>query len=348
MSRGSRPPDPGVWASEFDGCLPHPSTSGDKPSDKVHTYRTVSSQTFVPQNPRHVEAFALTGNKYQGYNGLTDRAGLVEEHWKEGVGTSRWVRWVREQVYVLLALAAAAATTLFIFHYLAAAGQRVSVIVAAHDIAAGAQITEEMVRPAAVHASGVHPEAAAQAGAVVGRYSLVPVHQGEQILVPQLSGDEADRGFLTQLAPNERAMFVPLNLGRGLGGAVAAGDRVDVIFVPSEQKMGRSGAGTVLHGARVLDIRTDRGLPLEVKENKDPGFLGVLLAVTSQEAEQLAFYLEHGQLFLTLGGFRAKAGSLSGQMSFPLPPPPALAPGETTASGAALDVPATGPVGGTP
>ncbi|MHB9145156.1 MAG: Flp pilus assembly protein CpaB [Symbiobacteriia bacterium] len=223
-----------------------------------------------------------------------------------------WVRRLREQAYLILALAAATATALFIYHYLAAADQRVSVIVAAADIAEGTQITVDMLKTASMHPTGVHPEALVQTAAVAGRFSLAPVHQGEQILMSQLSTDEGSRGFLSRLTPGERAMFLPVTLGRGLGGAVAPRDRVDVVFVANEQKLGRGGATTVLQGVRVLDVRSDRGLALQDQKGKngsDPGFLGVLLAVSADEAEQLAFYQEHGQLYLTLGGFKAKTAA---------------------------------------
>lgn len=261
-----------------------------------------------------------------------------------------WVRRLREQAYLLLALAAAAATALFIYHYLVAADQRVSVVVAATDIGEGTQITADMLRLVSMHPTGVHPEALPQAALAVGRFSLVPVHQGEQVLQSQLSADEGSRGFLARLAPGERAMFLPVSLGRGLGGAVTPRDRVDIIFVANEQKLGRGGATTVLQGARVLDVRSDRGLTLQAQQSKnssDPGFLGVLLAVKAIEAEQLAFYQEHGELYLTLGGFKAQAAAQASsepfgaaliqsvQLPVGVTPPAAVAPGSEQEGGMA-------------
>lgn len=233
----------------------------------------------------------------------------------------RWMRWVHEQVFLLLALAAAAVTALLIFRFLAAADQKVAVVVASRDIAPGTEITAGMIREVSIHPSGLHPEAATGAGLAVGRFSLVPVHQGEQILLPQLSSDESKRGYLAEMSDTQRAMLVPVNLTRGLGGAVADGDRVDVIFVPNEQKMGRSGVATVLEDALVLDVRDDRGLSRQTAEDRDSGFLGVLLAVQPEQAERLAFYVEHGQLFLTLAGFRAAPSGRSETAGLVLPVP---------------------------
>lgn len=239
----------------------------------------------------------------------------------------RWMRWIHDQVFLLLALAAAAATALLIFRFLAAADQKVAVVVASRDIAPGAQITAGMVKEASIHPSGLHPEAVTGTGLAVGRFSLVPVHQGEQLLLSQMSDDQGKRGYLARMTGTERAMFIPVNLARGLGGAVAEGDRVDVIFVPSEQKMGRSGVATVLEDALVLDVRDDRGLSRQTSEGKDSGFLGVLLAVQPEQAERLAFYLEHGQLFLSLGGFRAAPSGRSETAGLALPLPDAAQEG---------------------
>lgn len=264
-----------------------------------------------------------------------------------------WVRWIRDQAYLLLALAAAGATALFIYHWLSAADRRVQVVVAAADIPQGQSVTAEMLRLVSVHPSGRHPEAIGESGDAVGRFSLVPVHQGEQLLVSQLSDDEGSRGFLGQLGPAERAMLVPVSLGRGLGGAVLAGDRVDLVFVANEQKLGRGGAATVLRGARVLDVRSDRGVSLgepaakNSRVGEDRGFLGVLLAVTAEEAEQLAFYIEHGQVFLVLDGFRADAtAGRKAAGSGGLGTPPALGslppPGTGATTGTLVPLPSEG------
>jgi len=239
----------------------------------------------------------------------------------------RWTRWVHEQVFLLLAVAAAVVTALLIFRFLSAADQKTAVVLAAQDIPPGAEITAGMIREVSMHPSGLHPEAVTEAGLAVGRFSLVPVHQGEQLLSSQVSDDQGSRGFLAEMTGTERAVFLPVTLARGLGGAVTKGDRVDVIFVPSEQKMGRSGVATVLESARVLDVRDDRGLSRQNEEGKDSGFLGVLLAVQPEQAERLAFYLEHGQLFLSLGGFRAVPTGQAGTPGLVLPVPEATRQG---------------------
>ncbi|MFS8641297.1 MAG: Flp pilus assembly protein CpaB, partial [Symbiobacteriaceae bacterium] len=115
---------------------------------------------------------------------------------------------------------------------------------------------------------------------VVGRVLRRPVVAGEPVLQADLAPGEG-AGLSLALDEGQQAFFLPTGLEQGLGGAVEAGDRVDVIFVGGQGPTGLS--RTLLESVLVLQVRDDEG---RRAEGGRP--LGVLLAVTPWQAEQLA------------------------------------------------------------
>lgn len=96
-------------------------------------------------------------------------------------------RRVRLQAALLLSLAAGAA----VWWFLSAVHRPVPVVVAARDIAPNAQITAADVRAATVSAGDRHPKAFSSPEQVVGRTALEPIHEGMQVIAPQVAGQES-------------------------------------------------------------------------------------------------------------------------------------------------------------
>lgn len=179
------------------------------------------------------------------------------------------------------------------------------VVVASRDLTAPVKIEPDMVSVVLRPAAAVHPQAMTAMENVVGRVLRRDVVGGEPVLEADLSPGEAG-GLSLALPPGRQAFFVPTGLEQGLGGAVTAGDRVDVIFVGGEGSAAVS--RTLLESVPVLQVRDEEGRRLE----EDGRPLGVLLAVTPSEAERLAYALAFGQVYLSLAPAAGEATGAPG------------------------------------
>jgi len=202
----------------------------------------------------------------------------------------------------LLAVAAALVTGLLVYAYLGRlAGPQVRVALAARDLPAGSRITPEDVRVVGLPAQAVHGRAADPAG-IVGRYLLADVVVDQLFLEPQLAPAGAAGPVAARLRDGLAAFFLPVSLSHGLGGAVTAGDRVDIIFVPRAAYGERAGGFPLVHGARVLELRAEDGSVYRPQGDGRRLPLGLLLEVRPDDAVQLAHALEHGSLYVMLPG----------------------------------------------
>lgn len=175
----------------------------------------------------------------------------------------------------------------------------VPVVVAARNIPPYTGVESGMLSIAYLPPAALHPQALTDEAKALGRFTTVPVVAGEMLLEAKLSPADGAGAFLNDLAPDERAVFIPTTLARGLGGAVARGQEVDLIYVPTREHDNRPGAWTMFHRLRVLDVRSEKGRSLEEKgEGGLPA--GILVAVKGEEAEKLAYCLETGNVYLAL------------------------------------------------
>ncbi len=216
--------------------------------------------------------------------------------------------------YLLLALASALLASGLTFDVLARADQTAPVVVAAAAVLKFQRIDGGAIKVVNLPVRAIHPQAATRRDDVVGKFSLSDMVPGEQVLKSKLSTNEKDGNFLSRLAPNQRAFLVPLNLARAAGGAIHAGDLVDLIFVASEQKTGASYSRTVAHGIEVLDVRDERGQ--RVRDGSDEALpIGIIVAATNAQAELIALASENGQLYVAIDGYGAMPTVTTGAVS---------------------------------
>lgn len=204
---------------------------------------------------------------------------------------------VKSRWYFLLALGVALMSGLYVYRYLQAINATQPVALAAQDVPAFTAITGDMVKAVSLPVAGVHPEAVRDKSDVVGRYSLHPIRSGEQILEAKITGHGETADFLAGLRPDQRAVMIPVSLRQAVGGSLTPGHRIDVMMVVRGGETG-SLARTLLPGIRVLELHNDQGGAWHPGD--DFPLAGVVVAVSSLEAEKLAFALEHGELYLSL------------------------------------------------
>jgi pilus assembly protein CpaB len=212
---------------------------------------------------------------------------------------------MRDRRLLVLTLLIAAVTCFATYNYVLGLDRRVAVVVAAAALPEFTLLEPGALRLVQLPEGGVHPRAVSSPDELLGKVLTVPVEPGQQILVTQVRTPGTlgtDNQFVAVLGPGERAMMIPVPLGQAVGGGLASRDRVDVIFVADQARLGFAFARVLLQGLRVLDVSGDRGGTSAATRHGAPD--GVVVAVTPKQAERLAFALEHGTLYLVTAGGR--------------------------------------------
>jgi Flp pilus assembly protein CpaB len=165
-----------------------------------------------------------------------------------------------------------------------------------------------MFRPERVAGKLASAGAVADASAIRGKVAIRDIQPGQQLT---LSDFAARGGLVSQLAPNQRAMSIPLDTSHGLNGVLQAGDRVDVYAGISASldrgTTGGTGAGAALRlliaNVPVLEVNQNAGGSLGstgVNTEAD-----VVLKVNASDAGALAFAADNGKVWLVLRGANA-------------------------------------------
>jgi Flp pilus assembly protein CpaB len=190
--------------------------------------------------------------------------------------------------------------------------QVTAVLVAMHDLPVGAQIGDADVSLRQVAAAAVPAGVLSQADQAVGEFMTFPVMAGQFLMPRHVSRTRAGTAITNGLPvpPGYRILSLPVGPAAAVGGALSAGDLVDVVAVPDVAK-GSPGAmfdpaGNTLLGQRVLvlGLRTDQGTGLDADpRNASPGpsKLGsVLLAIPASDEQRYAAAIAADTFVLTL------------------------------------------------
>ena len=209
------------------------------------------------------------------------------------------MRNLRPLVMVLMSLGIGLAAMTVAAQWLRDRGlqQTRTVLVAAHDLAAGTRLESEML-------SVAHwPQDTAQSLAptlsrpqdAAGRVITSAMLRGEPLLQARLAPDGATGGLSALLQEGRRAVTVKVNEIVGVAGFALPGNFVDVMVHttdPQNQPISR----IVLERIRVLAVAQDAG----AQDNKPRVVNAVTLEVTPAEAERMDLARSVGTLSLVL------------------------------------------------
>jgi len=214
-------------------------------------------------------------------------------------------RWNR---YLSAAVLLGGITGLVTWMYLHQLDQRVPVVVPAVAVAPYTALEADMLRTVLLPAQGVHPEALRDMHNLIGKFTLAPLWPGEQILTGMISEATGPSALRAQLSSKARAMFLPAPVSHILGGAITAGDHVDVVFVRRSLD-GPVSSQLLAQDLTVLDVRTEDGRGYG--SSADEPVAGALVVVQPEQAEHLALAIEAGSLYILLRGYGAETVSTS-------------------------------------
>jgi Flp pilus assembly protein CpaB len=147
----------------------------------------------------------------------------------------------RRSAYIVVFLVAALGAG--VLAYLAQ--PRTEIVRARSNIAVLTPITADMLEVVRVSPGDAATQTARSIDAVVGRYAATPVLAGQDVDLRTLEDNPGQRafGFGAPLGPGDVAFALPVDASQAVGGALAAGARVDVVAVPNSLKTQSGGTG---------------------------------------------------------------------------------------------------------
>ncbi|MGE3510102.1 MAG: Flp pilus assembly protein CpaB [Vicinamibacterales bacterium] len=174
-----------------------------------------------------------------------------------------------------------------------------SVVVAATDLAIGAELKPSDLKVVPWPATSLPAGAVTDPQAIVGRGIVMPLIENEPILPMKLASKEAGAGLPPVIPPGLRAMSVRVNEVIGVAGYVLPGTHVDVIATvnPSE-KTSEITSKVILTDVQVLAAGTK--LEQDGEGNKPMAVSVVTLLVNPEEAERLTLASGEGKIQLAL------------------------------------------------
>ena len=143
------------------------------------------------------------------------------------------------------------------------------------------------------------------------RKVLKAVAKNEPLLDVKLSGEDGRAGLSGIIAEGMRAVTIPVDTVKGVGGFVQPGDRVDIVFSQRDQRSGQQTAKIIMEKVKVLTVDQEAdnvGSPKVAKT--------VTLETDTEGAQRLALAAEVGRLSLLLRGVGDEASVEKSVVSF--------------------------------
>lgn len=166
--------------------------------------------------------------------------------------------------------------------------------------------SQQLFHTQSIAAGQVSTGAIADTALLNGKVAVADINPGQQLTASDFA---TSGGYVSELAPDERVISVPLDASHGLQGVVQAGDRVDV-YADLEGSGGASGAVTVLIATNVPVLAADQGAGGGLG-NGSGQQVDAVLKVKAVQAGAFALASDHGKVWLTLrGSDAAEPGAL--------------------------------------
>lgn len=175
----------------------------------------------------------------------------------------------------------------------------VSVLVAVADIPPQSSIAPEMVAMETRPEDAIQPKALTDPEGAIGKITLAPIYQGEQILDSKLATPENANTLSQKTPPGRRAVTIGIDTISGVGGFIHPGDFVDILGIfnlPTPD--GKQVIVTVTLLQRVAVLAAGARFSEQGEGANEANTL--TLALTPQETELVLFAREQGKLQLSL------------------------------------------------
>lgn len=198
-------------------------------------------------------------------------------------------------VFVVITMILGVVLAGLVMHVIKSFNEQVEVVVAAQEIPAYVQIKAEHLKVARVPqaAKSVGAYGKEQMGELVGKVTRTIILPDEQLRTGHLAGATTGSSLLAvqlteMMDPNLRAYVIPVSSLTSVGGAdkIQVGDRVDVL---SCSRNSLESVKTVVASVPIMSF--------VIEEKKT---VGIIVAVTTAQAEVLAYSISNGTVSLAL------------------------------------------------
>ena len=188
-----------------------------------------------------------------------------------------------------------------------AGGQKLTILVAAEDIPAGARLAKSNlaireVPEAYVHQSSIRKSEANQ---IIGRPVAEKISQGQPLLWSdfEMAKSAATRRLSAAVQKGQRALTIPVDMSGSIAGMLRPGDHIDILgtFARAQQEFATV---TLLQNVLVLATGEQRGSGEGESEGPTTGnvrsFNNITLSVDPEEAELVVFAMQRGPINVAL------------------------------------------------
>lgn len=197
-------------------------------------------------------------------------------------------------------------------------GAKKTIVKAKEDIPEMSTIYDTMLETVEVPANYVYPDTVAIPDEIIGHVAAVPVKKGQILMKNMLFTPGPDTGISIQVAPNKRALAIPIDEIRGVAKLIRPGDRVDIIAavdVGKGQAQRRevtvlmedvpilaTGVSVVNNIPRLMELDASGKNVTQTSLTGDTKYSTVTIEASPKEAQDLIYLLSTspGNIFFTL------------------------------------------------
>lgn len=199
-------------------------------------------------------------------------------------------------IALILAIAAAVVSYMFISGTFGTADNMVPVVTAAQDIPLNTTVTKEMLTVKNMPETYAHPQSYRIVDQAVGKTSKVQILNGEQILPNRIADkDKQGNRFSYNIADKQRAITIAVNEVSGVGGYPVVGDRVDILL--TRDLSGTTYTGTIFQYKEILATGS---MTVPTEDGKQKIVPTITLSLTPAEAQQLTLADSTGNIKFSL------------------------------------------------
>ncbi|MGB7287224.1 MAG: Flp pilus assembly protein CpaB [Salaquimonas sp.] len=144
------------------------------------------------------------------------------------------------------------------------------------------------------------------------RKAIKSIEANEPVLSLKLTGENGRAGLAGIISEGMRAVTIPVDNVKGVGGFVQPGDRVDIVFTQRDRKTGEQTAKIIMEAIKVLSVDQQAGSRSDAPKVAKT----VTLETNSDGAQQLALASDVGRLSLLLRGAGDELAGGTSSISF--------------------------------
>lgn len=215
---------------------------------------------------------------------------------------------------ILLAFSASLLVALLLYFYLSGLEDHqqkkeqvlTDVVIAARDIPARSVIQDDMLKTVNMPAELIQADAILELKSAVGKTVNIKILQGDVITAKKLFTDAGMEGFVGSIPYDKRAISISITDTTGISGFAKPGDYVDVMLITDKTHKNAISGEMILQSILLLAINKSSDTVDDKKEAKKEQMSTATLAVSPEDAVQLAVAQSQGTIYLVLRPFKPK------------------------------------------